>query len=421
MNAFRCLLLLILPLTQLYGQNIINISGTWKGSAGYLNTTKAIVLEITQNENLIEGFIYCKSLNGSDSVKKAINGVITGNKIEVLETEYIYKVGVDCKAKINLELSMTDGKELLAGRWSGDLRLSTCPPGTFGPINVVRAEGVQGKIPVVQIPQSEKPGVKQTTKQAAPAPSPPDEIGEILATELSKRRYYGLFIGINEYSDPEIQTLDNPINDARELSEVLSETYAFRDEDVIFLENPERAEIIDALDELSNKATEKDNVLIFYAGHGIWNEKLNQGYWLPSDASMDSKSQWLSNSTLRDYLGGIKSKHTLLISDACFSGGILKERSVEQSSKAMLELYKLPSRKAMTSGTMTTVPDESVFIKYLIKNLRENEVKLLSADQLFRNFKIAVIHNSPRGLVPQYGVIAFAGDEGGDFIFMKGD
>ncbi|MEQ8882799.1 MAG: caspase family protein, partial [Cyclobacteriaceae bacterium] len=221
--------------------------------------------------------------------------------------------------------------------------------------------------------------------------------------------------------DPEIQTLDNPINDATVLANVLTEKYAFGNEDLIFLENPGRADIIDALDELSDKATEKDNVLIFYAGHGIWNEKLNQGYWLPADASLDSKAQWLSNSTLRDYLGGIKSKHTLLISDACFSGGILKERSVEQSSKAMLELYKLPSRKAMTSGTMTTVPDESVFIKYLMKNLTENDSRLLSADQLFRNFKIAVIHNSPRGLVPQYGVIAFAGDEGGDFIFLKRD
>ena len=73
----------------------------------------------------------------------------------------------------------------------------------------------------------------------------------------------------------------------------------------------------------------------------------------------------------------------------------------------------------MTSGTMKTVPDESVFLKYLIKNLMSNTAPLLSADQLFRNFKIAVINNSPNGQVPQYGPITQTGDEGGDFIFLK--
>lgn len=400
-----------------FSQNIINVSGTWKGSSEYLNSTTAITMEIKQNENLIDGFIYGKTLNGKDSTKKAFSGVITGDKIEILETDYIYKTGIDCKAKLLLQYSRTNGNESLTGKWTGDLRLSTCPPGVFGPINVVRANGVQGSLPVVQVAENTKPVAGVKTEK----PAPPDEMGEILISELSNRNYYALIIGINNYSDPGIQTLDNPIRDAKGLATVLQSSYTFEKPNVIYLEDPGRAEIIDALDVLSNKATEKDNVLIFYAGHGIWNEKLNQGYWLPADASLDSKAQWLSNSTLRDYLGGIKSKHTLLISDACFSGGILKERSVEQSSKAMLELYKLPSRKAMTSGTMTTVPDESVFIKYLMKNLEENESRLLSADQLFRNFKIAVIHNSPRGLVPQYGVIAFTGDEGGDFIFLKRD
>jgi len=36
-------------------------------------------------------------------------------------------------------------------------------------------------------------------------------------------------------------------------------------------------------------------------------------------------------------------------------------------------MYKLKSRKAITSGTLNTVPDESVFLHYLIKQLSENE------------------------------------------------
>jgi hypothetical protein len=70
----------------------------------------------------------------------------------------------------------------------------------------------------------------------------------------------------------------------------------------------------------------------------------------------------------------------------------------------------------MTSGTMTTVPDNSVFMDYLMKRLTENQAKFISSQQLFDSFRAAVINNS--SVVPQDGVIAETGDEGGDFIFI---
>ena len=185
------------------------------------------------------------------------------------------------------------------------------------------------------------------------------------------------------------------------------------------MQNPDRTRIIEAFDELTTSVQSTDNLLVFYAGHGIWEEQIEQGYWLPSDAKKGSKAAWLSNGTIRDYIRAIDSKHTLLITDACFGGGILKTREAFTTSKAMLEMYKLPSRKAMTSGALKTVPDKSVFIEYLIKALKRNDQPLVSADQLFTSFKYNVINNSPNGQVPQYGVISQADDEGGDFIFLK--
>jgi hypothetical protein len=124
------------------------------------------------------------------------------------------------------------------------------------------------------------------------------------------------------------------------------------------------------LDQLARRLTENDNLLIFYAGHGHWDEGLNQGFWLPADAKEASRAEWLSNSTIREYIQGIKSKHTLLITDACFGGGILRTRTAfSGASRAIAELYKLPSRKAITSGTRNVVPDKSVFVEYLIKRL----------------------------------------------------
>jgi hypothetical protein len=70
----------------------------------------------------------------------------------------------------------------------------------------------------------------------------------------------------------------------------------------------------------------------------------------------------------------------------------------------------------MTSGTFTEVPDQSVFIKYLIDRLQNNLEKYLTSEQLFSRFRMAVINNS--SVLPQYGVIQDVGDEGGDFIFI---
>ena len=91
--------------------------------------------------------------------------------------------------------------------------------------------------------------------------------------------------------------------------------------------------------------------------------------------------------------------------------------AIPEASKAVELLYELPSRKAMTSGTLTEVPDESAFIKYLVERLEKSEDKYLSSEQLFSSFSHAVINNS--NVVPQFGEIQNVGDQGGDFIFIK--
>jgi len=232
-------------------------------------------------------------------------------------------------------------------------------------------------------------------------------------------KYFALLIAVEDYQSRSVNDLNQPIKDAYQIKNAL-QYYTFDTENIILLENPSRDNIIETFDRLNQKITKHDNLLIFYAGHGYWDNKFKQGYWLPSNASKKSRSKWLSNSTIRDYIRGIETKHTLLISDACFSGGIFKTRSAfDDAPPATSELYKLPSRKAMTSGTLTEVPDKSVFIEYFDKRLKENENKYLSSEQLFMKFKNAVINNSPIRQVPQYGEIREAGDEGGDFIFVR--
>ncbi|MFO7670822.1 MAG: caspase family protein [Bacteroidales bacterium] len=230
-------------------------------------------------------------------------------------------------------------------------------------------------------------------------------------------KYYGLLIGINEYENDFLEDLDNPLADASALYRVLTRYYNFDEKNTVFLRNPRRNDIIQQLNLLREKVTPDDNLLIFYAGHGSYDEEANIGYWLPSDASTNT-ADWLENSTLMNQIRGIKSKHTLLITDACFAGSIFTSRAVSMPIEIKYDMvYNTPSRKVLTSGNMTEVPDESAFVKYLIKQLEDNQSEYISAEELYNALKDPVIFNN--STLPRYGDIPNVGSEGGDFVFLK--
>lgn len=230
--------------------------------------------------------------------------------------------------------------------------------------------------------------------------------------------FYALIIAVNTYNDPALPSLDHPVTDATFLYSTLMGNYTFDPENISLLRDATRADIIRALDRLSFQLSPQDNLLIFYAGHGYWDEIKETGYWLPSDAEQSSSVNWIRNSTIQDYIDDINTRHTLLITDACFAGAIFKTRGAFQdASIAVNKLYSLSSRKAMTSGNLKEVPDKSVFIEYFLKRLLDNQKKYISSGELYNSFREAVLNNSPN--IPLYGVIQDAGDEGGEFIFIK--
>ena len=235
-------------------------------------------------------------------------------------------------------------------------------------------------------------------------------------------KYYALIIANQNYRYKSVSDLDYPIEDAKKIRDVLTDYYTFDKSNVYFLENPDRREILNILIKLRRNLNENDNLLIFYAGHGYWDEDERQGYWLPKNADWDDRSDWLSNSDLRDKIRAIKAKNLLLISDACFSGGIFKVREAFTKPEISIQkIYDLPSRKAITSGALKTVPDKSVFVEYLVKRLKNNQEKYLYSEKLYISMRDAVINNSPTNQTPQFGVIGSAGDEGGDFVFVRKD
>ena len=237
------------------------------------------------------------------------------------------------------------------------------------------------------------------------------------AVRKASGKYHAIIISENQYQDPNITDLDEPKNDADKLVALLTSKYFFQAADITRLVDPTRANIYQAIEKKAKSLSIDDNLLVFYAGHGYWDEQLKMGYFLPADAQADSKSNWISNADLALYLSAIQSNHILLISDACFSGGVFKMRSLTDMDQGTVRLYSLKSRKAITSGNLKEVPDNSILMPFLLRELEQNKRAFLSSDKLFYAIRTNILNNSTTQ--PMYGVIFGTGDEGGEFVFYN--
>jgi len=242
-------------------------------------------------------------------------------------------------------------------------------------------------------------------------------------------KYVALVIGINSY-EGYWRPLKTAVNDATEFGDILKSEYHFDEVHTLINEEATRRNIIEKFEWLTSNITPDDNLIIFYAGHGQFYKGLNKGYWVPYDAKTNSIADFISNNDVKTFLGGIPSKHTLLITDACFAGDIFRGETEKipfdpsDMSRYYKEVYRKPSRLAITSGGIEEVMDagkdnHSIFTYYLLKALKENPNKYMDASQLFNDFKVAVTNNSDQ--TPILQAVKDTNDEGGMFIFVKSD
>ncbi len=239
------------------------------------------------------------------------------------------------------------------------------------------------------------------------------------APSAKEGKNYALLIGCQNYDDINIPSLQDPIPDAVKLKLILKNNYSFSDENLFTLFNPEVSDFRKKFLEIYEVIQPEDNLVIFYAGHGIWNEKEKKGYWMLTDAKLQNPNSWLSNKEVLDKIARVPARHTLLITDACFSGSVFKTRGLNTEIPiAMQQMNQKISRVAITSGNDTEVPDKSVFMKYLVKALSENKEKYLTAQKMFINQIIEAVMTETK-TEPRYGTLELAGHVGGDFIFIK--
>ena len=232
-------------------------------------------------------------------------------------------------------------------------------------------------------------------------------------------KYYAILIAEKDYADEGIPDLQNPIRDAKELKAILESKYTFNTTDIDTLYNKSREEIMQAIVQRCNTLTENDNLLIFYAGHGIGEkDKFGDvdGYWIPTSAKKGLNASYISSDDINKAVKRSNAKHILIIADACFSGAFTRALPAD-ASKLVAKQYAVPSRKVMASGNIEPVPDNSKLLFFLKQSLNDNKEKYLTAKDLFDGMYKKIINNTDN--LPQYAAIKNVGDEGGEFIFIK--
>jgi len=253
------------------------------------------------------------------------------------------------------------------------------------------------------------------TAKAEPAPVPKKKKLNVPA-DINFGNYHALVIGINNYKH--LNKLETAEADAKAMAETLKTKYGFK---VNLLLNPTRADIVDTLDDLRSQLKFKDNLLIYYAGHGWLDEKADQGFWLPVDAKPNRRSNWVSNDIITGSLRAMEAKHVMVVADSCYSGRLVRGTKITMGDSDFLKkISRKKARVVITSGGLEPVADgdgsgHSPFTNALLKTLNSND-GVLDGNTLFNTIRRPVMVNADQ--TPQFSDVRKAGHDGGDFLFV---
>ncbi|HMM65566.1 MAG TPA: caspase family protein [Dokdonella sp.] len=267
-------------------------------------------------------------------------------------------------------------------------------------------------------------GLAQTRSVPAPLLSS-NPATPVSAQGVKFGKYHALIIGVQNYIsyDP----LKTPISDARAIADVLQQRYGF---ETTTLLDADFSSIVGGIVQLSTKIGPDDNVLIYFAGHGVLNAA-QRGFWLPLDARQSERSPALPTETLAEFLAMFKARSVLVIADSCFgsalsgSVGAYTGGPSEYADGIPGGYLSRKARYVLSSGGLSPVLDQagdghSVFASALLKVLRENN-RILTQTGLERALVEPVRASSQRiGIVqsPDLKKVREAGDAGGAFFLV---
>jgi len=148
------------------------------------------------------------------------------------------------------------------------------------------------------------------------------------AVEAAYRpRRVALIVGVQDYSDPELQGLRYPEADAKGIYQVLHRPDVGDFDDAIVLvgkQNTTKRAIQEAIAWATAELQRDDTFLLYFSGHGTLSFDLVEGsrlFFLPSDARLsDPEKTGISVAWLEEVVSSLPSRRRVLILDTCHNG-----------------------------------------------------------------------------------------------------
>ncbi len=247
------------------------------------------------------------------------------------------------------------------------------------------------------------------------------ERGNTKKDTLQLKTNHLLVIGIDRYEDNGIPNLNNAVRDAKRFVEILHTTYQFEAANTIELYNEAatKDKILEVFDLHINDLGKEDNLIVYFSGHGDLLEHINKGYWIPTEARLEKRGDYLSNTEVLDFFRFLKVHHIFAIVDACFSGALAK--NLEKPSYNQRVDAK-PSRWLLSSGALEKVSDgsgkHSPFANSLFSALvdtDQSEIRVLD----LCNEVISTIDSNSKDQTPIGQPIFGVGHMLGQFVFYR--
>ena len=237
--------------------------------------------------------------------------------------------------------------------------------------------------------------------------------------------YHALIIGISDYAGTGWPQLKTARADAKALGDILKSQYGFHVTELTDRQAT-RGNILRALDKLMT-LNDNDAVLIFFAGHGYYDEKMSEGYWIPFGAkrlhnNAPAKEDWLWNSSINRVISSSPARHILLVVDTCYGGSLFRgEDNPDKSLHWYQRAMNTPSRGLITSGNLEPVLDSgiqhSVFANELLHYLKYTEQDVFSASDIAVSIRNKV--SQLTGQLVRMGPLNSPAHAGGEFVFTR--
>lgn len=201
----------------------------------------------------------------------------------------------------------------------------------------------------------------------------------LCATCSYAQKLYVISVGICDYKDPQVNDLRFTEADVASFNKVIkthtNEVYS------LLGSNATHANVYRHISQVFSKASSEDAVIFFFSGHGY------PGGFCCYD--MSNSGGGLTYSEIASLFKSCKAKRKMVFADACFSGGLRKEKRGDDATSSVRNgnvMFFLSSRTNETSQEMIGGPNGQ-FTRFLVRGLGggadNNRDRIVTAKELY--------------------------------------